>query len=85
MSIGLFIIAFTIVAGLLLLATRLSNANVYAQHTSSAIAQIRNTNITQLTSNKPPIVSVTDSNQTVQEGTENVTLDGSKSYDPMEK
>jgi hypothetical protein len=82
MSIGLFIIAFTIVAGLLLLAARLSNANVYAQHTSSAIAQIRNTNITQLTSNKPPIASVADSNQTVQEGTENVTLDGSKSYDP---
>ena len=82
MSIGLFIIAFTIVAGLLLLATRLSNANVYAQHTSSAIAQIRNTNITQLTSNKPPIASVADSNQIVQEGTENVTLDGNKSYDP---
>jgi large repetitive protein len=81
MSIGLFIIAFTIVAGLLL-ATLLSDANVYAQHTSSAIAQIRNTNITQLTSNKPPIASVAESNQTVQEGTENVTLDGNKSYDP---
>jgi hypothetical protein len=81
MSIGLFIIAFTIVAGLLL-ATLLSDANVYAQHASSAIAQIRSTNITQLTSNKPPIASVAESNQTVQEGTENVTLDGNKSYDP---
>ena len=53
----------------LLLATLLSDANVYTQRTSSAIAQIRNTNITQLTSNKPPIISVADSNQIVQEGT----------------
>jgi PKD domain len=72
-GISIIIIVYAMADGILLAA--------HGQGTSSEIIK-NNNNITELSSNKPPIANVSDSDQTVQEGTENVTLDGTKSYDP---
>jgi hypothetical protein len=73
-GVSIIIIVYAMTNGMLLAAN--------GQGTSSETRKNNNNNITEISSNKPPIANVIDSNQIVQEGTENVTLDGTKSYDP---